>query len=59
MELGPPDIHTAVQEESLWASYGTYPQHHQKAFDTVWHNGLFFKLFNYCVQGDVWYTLYN
>lgn len=31
----------------------------QKAFDTVWHNGLFYKLFQFGIRGDIWYVLYN
>ena len=31
----------------------------QKAFDTVWHNGLFLKLFQLGLRGDIWFTLYN
>ena len=31
----------------------------QKAFDSVWHNGLFYKLFQFGIRGDLWYVLYN
>ena len=31
----------------------------QKAFDTVWHSGLFYKLFHLGVRGDLWHTLFN
>ena len=29
-----------------------------KAFDTVWHNGLFFKLFQYGLTNDIWFLLH-
>ena len=31
----------------------------QKAFDTVWHNGLFLKLFQFGIRGDLWHIIYN
>lgn len=31
----------------------------QKAFDTVWHDGLFLKLYNHGIKGDIWFTLFN
>jgi len=30
-----------------------------KAFDTVWHHGLFFKLFRFGVQGKLWRVIMN
>ena len=29
----------------------------QKAFDSVWHNGLFYKLFHFGIHGDLWFVL--
>ena len=29
----------------------------QKAFDTVWHNGLFYKLYSYGIKGHTWRIL--
>ncbi len=31
----------------------------KKAFDSVWHKGLFYKLFYFGIRGDIWYTLFN
>ena len=30
----------------------------RKAFDTVWHAGLFYKLFHYGVRGNIWFVLF-
>ncbi len=29
----------------------------QKAFDTVWHNGSLYKLFQCGIRGDVWFVI--
>ena len=31
----------------------------KKAFDTVWHDGLFFKLNRLHIHSDIWFTMYN
>ncbi len=33
--------------------------HAQKAFDTVWHAGLFSKLYNKGVRGEIWRLIHH
>ena len=38
-------------------SWSPYYVDVQKTFDTVWHNGLFHKLYSYSIKDNTWWIL--